>query len=87
MNLSPQENATSNKLNELCPDGLPAVPVKRSFSFGSKIISLIDGSRHADLMPHLNSLGVTADEYREYFGLPQNYPMSWDEAINSNFSF
>ncbi len=53
----------------------PAVPVKKSIT-PDAIISLEDGSKHTLLKPHLTKLGMTPDQYRAKWGLPDNYPMA-----------
>ncbi len=53
----------------------PAVPVKKSIT-EDYIICLLDGLRFKSLKNHLNKkYGMTPDEYRAYFNLPENYPM------------
>lgn len=41
----------------------------------TKIVSLIDGKEYAALRGQLAQYGITAEEYREMFGLPSSYPM------------
>lgn len=53
---------------------LPAVPAKRSVAPGT-IVSLADGSKHVDLRPHLEKLGVTAEQYAARYGLDDDYPL------------
>ena len=53
----------------------PAVPVKRSVSPGH-IFCLEDGQPHQMLKRHLMTAhGMTPDEYRKKWGLPETYPM------------
>ncbi len=53
----------------------PAVPVKRSV-FPDYIVCLEDGKKLKMLKRHLQSAyGMTPDQYRERWGLPQDYPM------------
>ena len=39
------------------------------------ITSLIDGKAYKSLKRHLTRHGLTANEYRERYGLPRDYPM------------
>jgi predicted transcriptional regulator len=39
------------------------------------LVSFIDGKRYAVLKRHLTTHGLTPAEYRERFGLPDDYPM------------
>ncbi|MDE4914559.1 MucR family transcriptional regulator [Methylobacterium sp. 092160098-2] len=39
------------------------------------IVSFIDGKSYKTLKRHLTSHGVTPQQYRERYGLPQDYPM------------
>lgn len=43
------------------------------------IISLEDGYAYTQLYSHLRALGLTPDEYRWKWGLPDDYPMMADE--------
>jgi len=53
----------------------PVVSVKKSVT-EDYIICLLDGLRFKSLKNHLNKkYGMTPDEYRAYFNLPENYPM------------
>jgi predicted transcriptional regulator len=52
----------------------PAVPVKKSIT-PDHLISLIDGKGYKSLKRHLNGRGLTPDQYRQRYGLPDNYPM------------
>ena len=57
------------------PDALvPAVAIKKSVTPGY-IICLDDGRRFKSLKRHLATLGMTADQYREKWNLPKDYPM------------
>jgi len=53
---------------------VPAVPVKKSIT-PDFLISLEDGKRYRSLKRHLNSRGLTPEQYREKWGLPRDYPM------------
>ena len=53
---------------------VPAVAIKKSVTPGY-IICLDDGKRFKSLKRHLASLGMTADQYREKWNLPKDYPM------------
>jgi predicted transcriptional regulator len=39
------------------------------------LTSFLDGRRYKSLKRHLNTQGITPDEYRTRFGLPKDYPM------------
>jgi predicted transcriptional regulator len=39
------------------------------------LTSFLDGRRYKSLKRHLNTQGLTPDEYRTRFGLPKDYPM------------
>lgn len=52
----------------------PAVPIKKSVT-PDFIISLEDGRRFKSLKRHLNTYGMTPDEYRAKWNLPADYPM------------
>ena len=56
------------------PDLVPAVSVKKSIT-PDFLICLDDGKRFKSLKRHLASLGMTPDQYRKKWGLPENYPM------------
>jgi predicted transcriptional regulator len=48
--------------------------VRKSVSDGG-IVSFIDGKSYKTLKRHLTSHGMTPQQYRERYGLPQDYPM------------
>jgi hypothetical protein len=52
----------------------PAVPVSKSVT-PAAIVSLIDGSRHADLRTHLKKQGIDVEDYARNFRLADNYPL------------
>jgi len=52
----------------------PAVSVRQSIS-PAYLICLDDGKKFKSLKRHLASLGMTPDQYRQKWGLPENYPM------------
>lgn len=53
----------------------PAVPVKKSV-FQDHIICLEDGKSFKSLKRHLQAhYGLTPDQYRQKWGLPDDYPM------------
>ncbi len=52
----------------------PAVPIKKSVT-PDFLISLEDGKSYKSLKRHLNTRGMTPDEYRTKWGLPKDYPM------------
>jgi predicted transcriptional regulator len=53
----------------------PAVTVRKSLSSPDHIISLIDGKPYKTLRRHLSRHGMTPEEYRERYGLKNDYPM------------
>jgi predicted transcriptional regulator len=53
----------------------PAVPIERSVT-PDYLICLEDGRKRRDLRRHLRAVyGMTPDEYRLKWGLPEHYPM------------
>ena len=52
----------------------PAVPIRKSITPGF-LICLDDGKKLKTLKRHLDHLGMTPDQYRRKWGLPDNYPM------------
>ena len=53
----------------------PAVPIAQSIT-DSHLICLEDGKRFQSLKRHLRvAFGLTPDDYREKWGLPDDYPM------------
>ncbi len=60
---------------EPAPKPTPAVPIKRSVT-PDYIICLEDGTEHKMLKRHLKTAhSMSPDEYRERWGLPQDYPL------------
>jgi predicted transcriptional regulator len=53
---------------------VPAVPIKKSIT-PDFLVCLDDGKQYKSLKRHLSKLGMTPDEYRAKWGLPNNYPM------------
>ncbi|MGC1304570.1 MAG: MucR family transcriptional regulator [Caulobacteraceae bacterium] len=66
--------AASGPQVEPAPPLTPAVPVKKSVT-PDYLISLEDGRKYKSLKRHLNTRGMTPDEYRAKWGLPKDYPM------------
>jgi predicted transcriptional regulator len=52
----------------------PAVPIKKSVT-PHYLICLDDGKQFQSLKRHLRTLGMTPEEYRAKWGLPESYPM------------
>ncbi len=53
----------------------PAVPIRRSIT-AEYLICLEDGKRFKSLKRHLRTqYGMTPEQYREKWGLPEDYPM------------
>lgn len=68
-------NGAHSVEHEQEPQKKPAVPVNRSV-FPEYIICLEDGVRRKMLKRYLRTFhGMTVDEYRKRWGLPQHYPM------------
>lgn len=60
---------------EPAPKHEPAVTVRKSLSSPDHIISLIDGKPYKTLRRHLSRHGMTPEQYRERYGLKNDYPM------------
>lgn len=61
----------------------PAVTVRKSLASKDHIISMLDGKPYKTLRRHLAGHGFTPEQYRERFGLKNDYPMvaeSYSEA-------
>lgn len=70
--VSSMNSKCMTKSKERC---LPAVPIEESV-FQEYIVCLEDGKKLKMLKRHLmNSYGMTPDDYRKKWGLPNNYPM------------
>lgn len=52
----------------------PAVSVRKSIT-ADYLVCLEDGRKFKSLRRHLRKLGLTPDEYREKWNLPDDYPM------------
>jgi predicted transcriptional regulator len=61
---------------------VPAVPIRKSITQGY-IICLEDGKRFKSLKRHLASHGITAEQYRQKWNLPKDYPMVAPEYSSS----
>jgi predicted transcriptional regulator len=53
---------------------VPAVSIRRSIR-PEYLICLDDGKKFKSLRRHIGALGMTPDQYRRKWGLPENYPM------------
>jgi predicted transcriptional regulator len=53
---------------------VPAVSIRKSIT-PDYLICLDDGKKFKSLKRHLTTLGLTADQYRQKWNLPQDYPM------------
>ena len=53
---------------------VPAAPIRKSIT-PSFLICLDDGKKLKTLKRHLTNLGMTPDQYRARWGLPDSYPM------------
>jgi predicted transcriptional regulator len=54
----------------------PAVSARKSLGSREHILSMIDGRPYRTLTRHLGKHGLTPDEYRARYNLPQSYPMT-----------
>ncbi len=54
---------------------VPAVSARKSLASRDHIISLIDGKPYKTLRRHLNTNGLTPEEYRARYNLKPDYPM------------
>lgn len=52
----------------------PAVSVRKSLGSREHIISMIDGKPYRSLKRHLSSKGLTFDDYKARYNLPDSYP-------------
>ena len=59
---------------ELAARGDPAVPIEESVT-PDYVTCLEDGLQFKSLKRHIGMHGMTPDEYRSKWGLPDNYPM------------
>jgi predicted transcriptional regulator len=59
---------------ELAARGDPAVPIDESIT-PDYVTCLEDGLQFKSLKRHIGMHGMTPDEYRTRWGLPDNYPM------------
>ncbi|WP_158915004.1 MucR family transcriptional regulator [Caulobacter sp. S45] len=66
--------AASGPQAEPAPPLTPAVPIKKSVT-PDYLISLEDGRKYKSLKRHLNTRGMSPDEYRAKWGLAKDYPM------------
>jgi predicted transcriptional regulator len=55
---------------------VPAVTVRKSLASPERIISMIDGKPYTTLKRHLSRHGLTPAQYRERYGLKDDYPMT-----------
>lgn len=54
---------------------VPAVSIRKSLANPDYLVSLIDGRAYRSLKRHLTANGLSADEYRQRYGLKSDYPM------------
>jgi predicted transcriptional regulator len=52
----------------------PAVSVRKSLGSSEHILSMIDGKPYRSLKRHLSAQGLTFDEYKARYNLPDSYP-------------
>src|SRR5271165_4335179 len=53
---------------------VPAISIRKSIT-PDYLICLDDGKKFKSLRRHIGALGMTPDQYRRKWGLPENYPM------------
>jgi predicted transcriptional regulator len=53
----------------------PAITARKSLADPDRIISMVDGKPYASLKRHLRDHGLTPDDYRTRYKLPDAYPM------------
>ncbi len=68
------QNVANPAQSQAAEKPTPAVPIKKSVT-PDAIISLIDGKKYKSMKRHLARHGLTAEQYRERYGLPRDYPM------------
>jgi predicted transcriptional regulator len=57
------------------PEFAPAVSARKSLASRDHIVSMIDGKPYKSLKRHLSSHGLSPEEYRARYHLPNTYPM------------
>ncbi|RZJ97357.1 MAG: transcriptional regulator [Novosphingobium sp.] len=57
------------------PEYTPATTVRKSLASKDHLISLIDGKPYKTLKRHLSTHGLTPADYRQRYGLKNDYPM------------
>ena len=55
---------------------VPAVSVRKSLASKDHIVSMIDGKPYKTLRRHLTLRGLSPEQYRAKWGLPNDYPMT-----------
>ena len=65
---------SKDNFEELAARGDPAVPIDESIT-PDYVTCLEDGLQFKSLKRHIGMHGMTPDEYRTKWGLPDNYPM------------
>lgn len=68
-----QQTLLGGEARDILPNE-PAIPVSKSVT-PAAIVSLIDGSKHADLRGHLKKQGIDVEDYARNFRLADNYPL------------
>jgi predicted transcriptional regulator len=77
------DDLASTTAEVAAPEHLPAVSIRKSLASPDHILSLVDGKPYKTLKRHLATNGLTPEQYRERYNLPQSYPMvakSYSEA-------
>ncbi|UUL84225.1 MucR family transcriptional regulator [Sphingomonas qomolangmaensis] len=72
-----------NTAEAAAPEYVPAVTARKSLASKDHILSMIDGKPYKTLRRHLNTHGMTPEEYRARYNLKADYPMvaeSYSEA-------
>lgn len=68
------------------PEYVPAVSIRKSIASPDHVLSLIDGRPYKTLKRHLATHGLTPEQYRERYNLPNDYPLvarSYSQARRS----
>jgi predicted transcriptional regulator len=72
---APQADGAAAAATAGGPAHQPAVTVRKSLASRDHLISLIDGKPYVTLKRHLSGHGLTPAQYRERYGLKNDYPM------------
>lgn len=73
--MRPQLAAGNNAERMMASSLKPMMPINETVT-REYIVCLEDGARVKSLKSYLRRFGLTPDQYRQRWGLPQNYPMA-----------